>query len=1001
MATVTASISIYFAQPWWLVLALLAVPAVWLGVRSMNSLGVVRRYFAIVFRCVGILLLVSLLARLMVAQRNEHVTVVAVIDRSQSIHPDLLDQHLAELEKKLVTTPTANAAGTMDRLAVVDIAEAASISALGANAMEIRKRNTTLLGTQSRLANGVQMAMAIAPPDTATRIVLLSDGNETAGNLKEAARIAASNGIPIDIVPVEYEHSREVVFQRLAGPVRARSGETVSLRFILHSTSASKGRLLLTMNDSPVDLDPDSDEMGSAIELQPGTNVKTISIPVGTRGMHEFKATFIPDDPAEDGVSENNRATAMTFVAGPGHVLIVDSQGTAGANLAAVLKNRQIDARLIPATELPDSMARLMDSEAVILVNTECGSFSYQQQEMLARYVTEMGGGLVMTGGDRSFGAGGWIGSPVAQVLPVDCDPPQKKQMPKGALALVMHACEMPNGNLWGKRVAMAAVKALSRQDLAGVLDYGWQAGESRWVHPFSEVGDKTAILNSIEQMQMGDMPEFGPPMLAAYNALVKCDASQKHVIMISDSDPGLPPLPLLMQYKEAGITCSCVAVFPHNPGDLQKMMTIAQTTGGRFYNVADPQQLPQIFIKEAQVVRRALIFEETFTPKLSFGLSEIVRGVEATPPLDGYVLTGPKGGLAQTLFVSHQDDPILAAGQAGLGRCVAFTSSIDSRWASKWLGWDGFEALWAQIIRWVGKPAQGGDCEITADIQGQEVTVQIETAESQGQILPLSQVEAQVITPDVDSQSLTLTQTGPGQFQGRFSADRAGSYVVNLRYRKGADGALQLMQTPVTVPFAPEFRDLRDNRPLLEEVAAISGGRVLNLQDPQTNPFEKTGLKYPQTQLPIAPWLMGAWMAIFLLDVAVRRVAVDVVAMRRKIIGWLRPKSRRARPDETLDQLKRTHAKMQEQFESRRAETRGRRYEGDLKKEAELPTTPTAPTAEKPAAKPEETKPVAPKIAPPSAAHIDQLLKAKRKAFGTDGSTDKKPSDPRQEKQT
>ena len=401
MAIVTATISIYFAQPWWLVLALLAVPTAWLGVRSMTSLGAVRRYSAITLRCIGIVLLVLLLARLLVAQRNEHVTVVAVIDRSQSIHPELLDQELAALEKKLATTPSASPSGTMDRLAVVDIAEAASISALGANAMEIRKRNTTLLGTQSRLSDGVQMAMAIAPPDTATRIVLLSDGNETAGNLKEAARIAASNGIPIDVVPVEYEHSKEVVFERLASPMRARSGETISLRFILHSTTGGKGRLMLTMNDKPVDLDPDSNEIGAAVELQPGTNVKTISLPVGTRGMHEFKATYLPDDPSEDGVSENNRATAMTFVAGPGHVLIVDSQGTAGAHLAEVLKNRQIDTRLIPAAEMPDSLARLLDSDAVILVNTECVSFSYQQQEMLARYVTEMGGGLVMIGGDR------------------------------------------------------------------------------------------------------------------------------------------------------------------------------------------------------------------------------------------------------------------------------------------------------------------------------------------------------------------------------------------------------------------------------------------------------------------------------------------------------------------------------------------------------------------------------------------------------------------------
>ncbi len=999
MATVIGSISIYFGQPWWLALSLLLVPAVWLGVRSMTSVGTVRRTLAMTLRCVGILLLVILLARLKIAQQNEHVTVVAVIDRSQSIPPALLDSALLDLEKRLITAqPQTPETISRDRLAVVDIAEAASISALGANAMEIRKRNTTLMGTQSRLADGVQMAMAIAPPDTATRIILLSDGNETAGNLKEAARIAASNGIPIDVMPIEYEHASEVVFQRVAAPVRARSGETIALRFILHSTTAGRGRLLVTMNDKPVDLSPADDEVGARIELQPGTNVKTVELPVGSRGMHEFKAFYIPDDSGDDGISENNQATAMTFVAGPGHILIVDSEGTAGQMLAEMMSRRQIDARRIPAEELPDNLARLMDADAVLLINTDASQFTFQQQEMLARYVTELGGGLVMTGGDRSFGAGGWIGSPVAQVLPVDCDPPQKKQMPKGALVLIMHACEMPNGNLWGKRVAGAAVRALSRQDLAGVLNYGWRSGSDNWVYPLSEVGDKTAVINAIDQMQMGDMPDFGPHMQGAYDALTQCDAAQKHVILISDGDPQMPPLPLLMKFKEAGITATGVAVFPHSANDVQSLMAIAQTTGGRFYNVADPQQLPQIFIKEAQVVRRALILEETFNPKMANVISEIIRGIDSTPPLDGYVLTGPKGGLAQTILTSHQDDPILAAGQAGLGRCAAFTSALDSRWAAQWLGWDGFESLWAQMIRWVGKPAQGGDCEVTADVQGQEVTVQIEAADEKGQFTGLSQVEAQVISPDVRSSPMELIQTGPGQYQGRFQADRAGSYVVNLRYRTAGGESMRLMQTPVTVPFAPEFRDLRDNRPLMEEVGRITGGRIVNLRDPQTDLFDKAGLKYPQTQLPITPWLMGAWMSVFLLDVAVRRVAVDVAAMRRKVVGWVMRKTTRAKPDDTLNRLKQTHLKMQNQLKSRISEQAGRRYESASPTATELPTLEFKPPSPAQSAEPAKIKPQAEQSPPQTAEHIQQLLKAKRKAYGPD-SRHNKPSDPRQEK--
>jgi hypothetical protein len=410
----------------------------------------------------------------MLSQKNEQLTLIAVVDRSQSI-PDPLQQ--ASLD--YLAQALANKTGA-DRLAVVDIAEVASISKLPSSDTEIRRRNPVLNGLQSRLADGIQMAMAIAPPDTAARILLVSEGNQTDGDLKEAARLAAANRIPLDVLPLRYQYDREVVFRRLAVPPRARSGETVSLRFILNSTAPARGKILLNLNDKPVDLAPGSPEIAVDVELEPGTNVKTVSVPLGDRGMHEFEAVFIPDGPEQDRISQNNRATAMTYVAGPGYVLVVDLDGSAAPALSTALENSDIGVRYCPAAEFPNNLARLMDIDAVILANTDISNFTYQQQEMLCRYVNDIGGGLIMVGGPQSFGAGGWIGSPVADILPVDLDPPQKKQLPKGALALIMHACEMPQGNFWGTKVAAAAVKTLSRLDLVGIRGLGLSSVRGR-----------------------------------------------------------------------------------------------------------------------------------------------------------------------------------------------------------------------------------------------------------------------------------------------------------------------------------------------------------------------------------------------------------------------------------------------------------------------------------------------------------------------------------------
>lgn len=975
-----ASYQLSFSQPWWLLACVGVIPLIWLARHSLVYLNPVRRYLTIILRVLVITVLILLLARPLLVEENKNLALITVIDRSQSIPATLQEQALAYLDEAMLTKkPT-------EQLAVVDVAEAASVSKLPSGDPEIRRRNTTLSGLQSKLADGVQMAMAIASPETATRILLVSDGNETDGDLKEAARIAAANHIPIDILPLRYQYENEVVFKRLAVPSQARSGQTISLRFILSSTTNTRGSIQLNLNSRPVDLDPDSARLAVPIELKPGTNVKTISLPVGTHGLHDFQAVYIPDDSEQDKVTQNNRAGGMTFVAGPGHVLVLDTNGQSGQAIVDALAKSDIDVRYGLTDLLPNDPAQLMSADAVVLVNTDCSQFTYQQQEMLCRYVTDMGGGLVMVGGSNAFGAGGWIGSPVADILPVDLDPPQKKQLPKGALVLIMHACEMPQGNLWGKRTAIAAIKTLSRMDIVGILAYDWE-GKNDWVYPLSEVGDKNKIIHAINQMQMGDMPDLHYHLQLAYQQLKDVQAGQKHVIVITDGDPNPPSAELLDQCKAAGITCSTVGIFPHSRADLNNLIRVSQKTGGRFYDVKDPQQLPKIFIKEAQVVRRALIVEATFTPQITYSLSEITKGFSATlPDLDGYVLTGPKGGLSQTILSSQQADPILAICQSGLGRCVAFTSSADSRWASNWLAWGGMERFWEQTIRWVEKSASSSDYEVNTDVQGRNVTVHIERDPTKPASVQPSSMEAVVISPNIATKPLELTQVGPGQYQGFFEARDAGNYIVNLRYKKPGESRVTMSQTPVTVPFAPEFRDLSDNFGLLNQVCQITSGRLLGEDPTQENLFDTTGVKFPQTHMPLTRPLMLIWLVLFLLDVAVRRIALDVRAIWRKVLQWVRRPLASKKKQETIDRLQQTHRKLRDKLKKKSdSQTAARRYEyvdqqaDDI---ADLKVASTAKKDEKVVPKTPEKKEDA---KPSEQSHIQQLLNAKRQSRNRD----------------
>ena len=93
-----------------------------------------------------------------------------------------------------------------------------------------------------------------------------------------------------------------------------------------------------------------------------------------------------------------------------------------------------------------------------------------------------MGAGLIMLGGRDSFGAGGWMNTPVEKALPVDMQIKALKVQGMGAMVMIMHASEIAEGNYWQKVVAKAALNALSQLRLRRDAPLGGAGGLA--VHP-------------------------------------------------------------------------------------------------------------------------------------------------------------------------------------------------------------------------------------------------------------------------------------------------------------------------------------------------------------------------------------------------------------------------------------------------------------------------------------------------------------------------------------
>lgn len=863
-----------FEKPEWLWLLALIPIMVIVSARAMLALEAPRRILAIALRCLVIIAVACCLAEMVYVKKSDKLSVIFLMDRSDSVKDlqQAQEEYLHEVSKTLKKPD--------DLVGMIDFARHAHLQQLPMKGgyiippgrlPEMDRRDRT------DVASAIRLAMAMFPADTGKRIVLLSDGNDNMGDVLSEAATAQGEGITIDVVPLWYRHGREVYFDRMVAPTNAEDGDLVPLRMLLSSEHRTSGRIDIYHNGQLIELPPEY----ARVALQPGNNPFIVKVPVHGGGPQRFEARFIPDDPiGGDSIEENNYATAFSFVAGKSRVLVMSNDPAEDAALVDALRNEKIDVELRDATEGQFDMLELLNFSVIILANVPANTFTDEQQRALTHYVSSLGGGLIMTGGDEAYGAGGWIGSPVAEVMPVHFEIKHKRVIPRGALVVISHSCEIPRGNYWGTEVAKKSVDTISSRDYFGVLAYTWSPGGVNWEVPLQLATNKEAIKSRIDRMSIGDMPDFDSTMRMAVQGLKGTDAAQKHVIIISDGDPSPPATAVIADMVNNKITCSTIGIGYGSHVVEQTLRDISSRTGGRFYACRNPKTLPQIFVKESKVVRRPLISEETFTPQVQNAFSEVLAGIdprEPLPPLGGLVLTSPKAEAQVTMIRATTDgnDPVLAHWQAGLGKTVAFTSGYWAHWGGDWVAWPAYSKLWAQIVRWAMRQDAPANLDVFTRIEGTQGRVIVDAVDVDAGALNLLELPGVIIKPDQTTAPLNFVQTGPGHYEAVFDLDQTGQFIANIAVRDQGEfkGA---MQTGISVPFSPEFRELATNEALLREIVELTGGRWLeDIGDPQNHDVFRHDFPPILAHQPVWDWTL-AWLLLplFLLDVAARRLA-------------------------------------------------------------------------------------------------------------------------------
>jgi Ca-activated chloride channel homolog len=868
--------------------------------RSLADLPWPQRVLSFLLRTAFVVLLAIGLGRVAKTAYSHKVCTVHVVDVSESVPEEALADAQAAIDKawnergdgevRVITFAV--------RPRVIGASDPADPKAPPPKIARHDNPGERIHGAGSNAQAALQLAYGLYPQGFLKRIVLYSDGVETAGDALAEAGRAREFGVKLYTVPYKRPVPAEVAVRELRVPPKIKVGEPFEIRAILFSNRPAKVRARLYQGEALNGLDGIRD-----LDLKPGENdipfksvvrvpgsvtyaldIEPLGIITAPAAAPSTSASTAPSTvasapvtappakskPGLDRFVENNKYAVTVAVPGRPSVLYVEGDQGHGNYLTNALVAQEFEVDLRGPDGIPTSLKEIERYDFVVLSDVSADRVSFSQQDLLESYVKDLGGGFLMAGGQNSFGLGGWRHTKVEKILPVRMDAEKKKDQPSIALCLVIDR----SGSMSGQKIEMAKEAAKATAEILSPDDYieviAFDSQPMRLVR-MQSARNRMRILSDISRLAPNGGTDIFPAIQMANEDLALIAAKRKHMILLSDGEAPVGGIKELVQEMVSeGMTASAVALGEDADKNLMKM--VAETGGGRFYFVKDPNALPRIFTKETELVSKSSAIDEYFQPTL-VTMADFLRGidVEGSPYLHGYVATQLKPPPAQLILVpGDHEEPLLARWRVGLGWTLAWTSDVKNLWAAEWLRWAQYPQFWGQLIREHMRQKKRQQLDMKVELIDGVVKASIDAVGGDDRFQNGYEGKVTIIgpAPKTDKVVINLQQVAPGRYEAKHVLDTFGSFMLT--------GELMTNGAPVAEsfghisnPYPREYAAFEPDTQLMQRLAVATGG---GMDAPLPAIVDPAGEKISYHE---DLWTRFVKLAIliFVLDLFVRRV--------------------------------------------------------------------------------------------------------------------------------
>jgi len=825
-------------------------------VLSLTDVSFVQQVLATTLRGAVFAILALALTRPVWKTADDKIATVALVDVSQSVSDQQL-QAARDYVGELIKAKRGD-----DSVFVVTFAERPRVAPLKEGAPVIERHQDESLGTNIQAA--MQLGYGLFPDDALPRLVILSDGNQTEGDILVEAYRAEELGVKVSWKSFPEDRNKEIRVAALTLPDEVKVGAPFEVAVEVWSTHPDEITLALRQDDFPNPLEPQK-----TVQVVEGKNRFKFKSEAKRPGHTTYTVRITKA--GSDSNPGNNSMVMTTPVKGQPRILYVEGGILRDRSVATYIQraleheNMMVDVR--GPQGLPSSPQELRKYDLVMVSDVPAHFMGMAQMNAIERYVRDFGGGFVMAGGEDSFGSGGYQGTTIEKILPVRFDSEKMTEQATVAIMLVIDR----SGSMQGAKIeaakesARATAEVLSPNDLIGVIGFDSQPTT---IVRVQKASNRMRISSDISRLTAGGGTNIYPALQEAYQTLQNVNAKVKHVILLSDGHaPEGGIAELCQEMVAARITVSAVGI-----GDAQRSLLkmIVDNGQGRLYMTDNISSLPRIFMKETTEAKKSSLVEDRVYARIAKRV-EMIEGtsVDKAPPLLGYVSTKPKP-MGEVILVSDLGEPLLARWRLGTGTTVAWTSDVKNRWSVEWIRWPGYPKFWAQLVRTTMRRKVYDSYDLSASVQGGVATVVVDAIDDEDRFVNELTTKLEIIDPKdgKTTRTIDMPQAAAGRYEANFDIDRYGSYLVKAIHQRNGKTVAESMGA-VTLPYPEEFLRTSPNPEPLAHAAMVTHG-TSDAAPAQLFAARETSVEYRED---LWPWLLLLAMAALVLDTYFKRV--------------------------------------------------------------------------------------------------------------------------------